>query len=223
VKREAGPKLTPVQAALSEAGMTEAAWEACGQAPRMLAAVRGRAGDRKLRLFACAGCRRLLPLGTDPRSRLTVEVAERYADGAAGPREMADALGALPAAGAGADPAADWPAAVVAATAAAVLMPSAAAAAAAVAANGELIGPGAGSPADASAALLREVFGNPFRPMSVDPAWLAWRGGTVVRLAQAAYEGATMPLPYPTAGTALRAPRPRPARGPGQRPRRGRL
>jgi hypothetical protein len=23
---------------------------------------------------------------------------------------------------------------------------------------------------------LRDVFGNPFRPVSVDPAWLAWNG-----------------------------------------------
>jgi hypothetical protein len=37
-------------------------------------------------------------------------------------------------------------------------------------------------------ALLRDVFGNPFRPVSADPAWLSWGGGVVVDLAQAAYE-----------------------------------
>jgi hypothetical protein len=42
-------------------------------------------------------------------------------------------------------------------------------------------------------ALLREVFGNPFRPMAVDPNWLAWRGGTVPRLAQAAYDERELP------------------------------
>lgn len=35
------------------------------------------------------------------------------------------------------------------------------------------------------AAILRDIFGNPFRPVKLDPAWLAWDGGTVKRLAQA--------------------------------------
>ncbi len=35
------------------------------------------------------------------------------------------------------------------------------------------------------AALLREVLGNPFHKTLVDPAWLAWQGGTVSRLARA--------------------------------------
>jgi hypothetical protein len=37
----------------------------------------------------------------------------------------------------------------------------------------------------ASADLLRDIFGNPFRPVSVDPAWLT---STVVQLAQGIYE-----------------------------------
>jgi hypothetical protein len=36
--------------------------------------------------------------------------------------------------------------------------------------------------------LLRDVIGNPFRPASVDPVWLAWNNGTVPRLARAIYE-----------------------------------
>ena len=33
------------------------------------------------------------------------------------------------------------------------------------------------------------LFGNPFRPPpAVEPAWLAWNGGTVPQLAQAIYE-----------------------------------
>jgi hypothetical protein len=35
---------------------------------------------------------------------------------------------------------------------------------------------------------LRDIFGNPFLQAAVDPAWLAWQGGTVVRLAEAIYE-----------------------------------
>jgi hypothetical protein len=34
---------------------------------------------------------------------------------------------------------------------------------------------------------LHEIFGNPFRPVSVNPSWLAWNGGTLVCLAQAIY------------------------------------
>jgi hypothetical protein len=33
-------------------------------------------------------------------------------------------------------------------------------------------------------ALLRDVFGNPYRRSHFDPAWLAWDGGTIERLAQ---------------------------------------
>ena len=40
----------------------------------------------------------------------------------------------------------------------------------------------------AQSSLLRCIFGNPFRPMTIDPAWLTWNDGTVVKLAQAIYE-----------------------------------
>jgi hypothetical protein len=40
----------------------------------------------------------------------------------------------------------------------------------------------------AYAALVRDVYGNPFRPASVDPTWLAWNEGTVPRIAQAIYD-----------------------------------
>ena len=37
--------------------------------------------------------------------------------------------------------------------------------------------------------MMREVFGNPFRPApAIDPSWLAWNGGTVRKLAQAIYD-----------------------------------
>ena len=37
-------------------------------------------------------------------------------------------------------------------------------------------------------ALIRDIFGNPFRPAAVDPAWLAWNDGAMRRIAQAIYE-----------------------------------
>jgi hypothetical protein len=40
---------------------------------------------------------------------------------------------------------------------------------------------------------LRELFGNPFHPVALAPAVLAWNDATVVRLAQAAYDERHMP------------------------------
>lgn len=40
----------------------------------------------------------------------------------------------------------------------------------------------------AIANVLRDIFGNPFRRVTVDPAWLAWNDGTVVKMAQCIYE-----------------------------------
>jgi hypothetical protein len=49
----------------------------------------------------------------------------------------------------------------------------------------------------AQCALLRDVFGNPFRPVRAEPAWLAWDGGTVAKLAHAIYDGRRFSeLPY---------------------------
>lgn len=41
--------------------------------------------------------------------------------------------------------------------------------------------------------LLREIIGNPFRPLALSPSWLSWKDGVVVRLAQAAYEDRHLP------------------------------
>jgi hypothetical protein len=41
--------------------------------------------------------------------------------------------------------------------------------------------------------LIRDSFGTPSRPVAVDPAWLAWQGGTVARLARAAYDNRQLP------------------------------
>jgi hypothetical protein len=45
----------------------------------------------------------------------------------------------------------------------------------------------------AQASLYRCIFGNPFRPVSLDPAILAWNDAVVVRLAQAAYKERQLP------------------------------
>jgi hypothetical protein len=41
--------------------------------------------------------------------------------------------------------------------------------------------------------LVREIFGNPFLPVTISPTVLAWHDSTVVRLAQAAYDERHLP------------------------------
>src|SRR4051794_21388092 len=62
--------------------MTEAEWLACQHQSELLKLVRGRASERKPRLFACAVVRREWRW-LKKRNRHAVEVAERFADGLA--------------------------------------------------------------------------------------------------------------------------------------------
>jgi hypothetical protein len=154
--------------------MTETEWLTRHDPTQLLQLLGGRAGERKLRLFACAACRRIWPFLKDERSRRAVEVAELYADGRASTEELEEAgRAAREAAGEAARLAGvGWNAAQTAADT--TDTPAAAAERAARMA--------------ADADLVREVFGNPFRTVNVDPAWLAWGGGTVVQLARVIYE-----------------------------------
>jgi hypothetical protein len=74
--------------------MTEVDWLACDEPEPMLRHLRAAgfpqrdAGRRKLRLFGCACVRRKWRRATDPRSRALVVVAERYADGQAGTSQL---------------------------------------------------------------------------------------------------------------------------------------
>ncbi len=71
--------------------MSEGEWWDCRPADlgKMLTFLRGRrASVRKVWLFACACCRGVWPLLTDPRSRAAVEAAEGYADGLVPPEAL---------------------------------------------------------------------------------------------------------------------------------------
>jgi hypothetical protein len=142
--------------------MTEREWAECTDSNEMLAYLlqSGRASDRKQRLFTVACYRRVWHLLTDERSRAAVELSERHAEGLASHEEVEAAWEAAEAAGEGGlDP----------------HLPVYAA----LAADAERA---------AQCPLMRDIFGNPFRLVALNPARLAWNDGTVPKLAQAIYE-----------------------------------
>lgn len=192
--------------------MTEQEWNESQDSQAMLEWLRHseKTSERKLRLFAVACCRRIWHRFTDARSRCIVELAEEYADGVVGQRELAAAADAefataeagwpANAASCAAEPSADGPLGtddyrpyLPAARNAAVF------AAFAVAA-GKLRSRQLLAEEAAQAALLRCIFGPlPFRAVSFDPAW---RTEAVVGLAQRIYEQRAFEL-LPELGAAL--------------------
>jgi hypothetical protein len=144
--------------------VTEVEWLACTDPRMMLEYLRGKDSRRKLRLFACGCCRLVWDRMKDPRSRNAIEVIERNADGEASGSERAAA----------------WTAARPAArTWAGVAARSAARKVSWKAAQGASWYVMESLPTQA--ALMRDVFGNPFRPVTVSPAW---QTPQVVALAQ---------------------------------------
>jgi hypothetical protein len=162
--------------------MTEREWlEGTDPAP-MFELIDGRAGTRKLRLFACACCRHLWPLLPDElreHCRQLVELAERYADGLATRGELLAARNRpsrLPA-GTTAEVAAHW-AALETVTVQPVMFGYDAMVRAARTARSyavDAVRAAGGNEARAAewryqAGLLREFFGNPFCPPRIEPA-----------------------------------------------------
>jgi hypothetical protein len=176
--------------------MTEAEWLAADDLKPMLALLQGKASDRKLRLFACACCRRIWHLLADEASRTAVELAERYADGTATATHRTTARAAAKRAVKRAVGVEYLRAAEVAWCAIATRVQVRR-----VAEDGL---PGycyGGRRRDdlseqhsVQSGYIRCILGNPFRlTPPVNPAWLAWNGGTVRTLAEAAYEERQLP------------------------------
>jgi hypothetical protein len=186
--------------------MTEAEWLACTDPTPMLEFLRGKASDRKLLLFVslCLGER-----------FLGAEVVERYADGVVGSAEMAalrasiprrnpEDMASLPRLGPDDNEVQAMYRAVTASAHDAARRASSAAWKSA-ALSGWMDGTMSGYGGDdweglqerypeqewlRQANLLRDIFGNPFRPASLDPSWLT---PTVVSLATGAYNERILP------------------------------
>jgi hypothetical protein len=152
--------------------------------------------NRKRRLFSCAVARHVLFLISDGRYQQTVELAERYADGVATEEEMRATRRLMKKL---------WnerqfmEAGNHAATAVLATLNKEVVGAVhgwenAAAAQGSLARPywrrGYDGEQQVACAFARDVFGNPFRPVTLDRAWLT---ASITGLAQAAYEERRLP------------------------------
>ena len=188
--------------------MTEAEWLTCEDPREMLEG--GWAwpfSERKFRLFGCACCRRIWPLITAPESRKAVEVSEALADGRSREGRRAAANGAATMVARrdrGSAPCAAEEASkrLVRVYRTGSLLAGWASRTAYFAHEASYTGAyHAAGTADraafdvgnrakvaertAQAALIRDIFGNPFRPVALDPAWLT---SDVLLLARGIYE-----------------------------------
>ncbi len=163
--------------------MTEAEWLGATQPAPLLTWLEGKASARKLRLFAVACFRRLARLPMSPTAWAAADVAERFADGRAGRRELGEANGtSFFACGSAAHTAA-----VAAAHDASRLVSFWSSHPDGKGAWGGWVEHDEAEQA-AQCELLRCVFGNPFRRVKVDPAWFAWGDGAARRLAEVIYD-----------------------------------
>jgi len=185
--------------------MTEHEWLSTGDVRPMLAA--GHLSDgRKLRLFCVASCVRVLGYFFDERSRAAVKAAELFADGLITDEELSLANRAANSArsiqeGNFYTLDAGWEC---------TQQPTGAASCAEACAEAAGLGFVKGFSRDydsdrertelkAQADLLRDIFGNPFRPVGFDPSW---RTSTVVALAEQMY-GSRDFSPMPVLADAL--------------------
>jgi hypothetical protein len=153
-----------------------------------------RLGRRRLRLFGCACVRRIWHLLERDASRRAVEVAERFADGRATEEQLAAAYqAARPPLVMVAENDPGFLLATVTHCAHYTASPEDRARYIVWVAHGVAFAetrsyrppPEAFRP---TCDLLREVFGDPFRPLNLSPAWLSWNRRAVPALAQAVHE-----------------------------------
>jgi hypothetical protein len=183
--------------------MNEHAWLASTDPAPMLEFLQGKASDRKLRLFACACCRMIRWWDPQVEFLRTVETAERFADGATTKAELKRARQSvrkvrhlIPARVP--ERHTEWVALWLAEVTASEN------AFGKVAHEIQRLGTeGLISDRDQPPciALLHDIFGNPFRPVTFDPAWLT---SNVITLAQTIYNDRAFER-LPELGDALEA------------------
>jgi hypothetical protein len=157
--------------------MTEAEWLACTDPNPMLEFLRGKASDRKLRLFAVACVRPYVLRINEARIAQIVNVSEAYADQEASWNELAEVR-----------------------KMARLLVQEAMQHRGQIAFGGGFVRwvqatahPTANVAARTAAErasddILRDIFGNPFRPATVPAAVVVWKDRTIPKLAQAIYD-----------------------------------
>ena len=181
---------------MTDEDMAEEEWLRCPHPEYMVAALRGETSERKLRLLAVALCGRVEHLMADDGSRRAVRVAERYADDRSDGHQLAEAEASARRARDAAfvrweaDTGSDTPPAGVGYWAADAAL---------CAVNGGAFDGVRGAVSAAGMALawsedeslvagpdhwpgfeltgpwpqvIRDVLGNPFRPVALDPSWL---------------------------------------------------
>lgn len=169
--------------------MTEAEWNGCTDSFSMLRVLTStrKDSDRKLRLFACACARDLLAHNPDENGPAWFDGKEGFEAAILRAEAAADGKGPpLPSYSI----TTNW-----------VEHPSATRAAYVVFGADPDIGILLREPAEAAKDFLvepglwlRDIFGPLlFRPVRTDPAWLSWDGGTVRKLAEAAYAERSLP------------------------------
>ena len=179
-----------------ETSMTEEKWLACNDPRPLLDILRGKVSDRKLRLFAIACFRRDWTLYTDERSRESIVVGERYAEGKATAKELKTAHDAAMQAAREITEAAFRPFGTWRTdqefeennrriSSSLASNDAAWGCAMAATARRRIQAPEAEAEARTEAILIRDIFGNPFRPVTPDPAW---HTATAVALAKGIYQ-----------------------------------
>jgi hypothetical protein len=176
--------------------VTDAEWLASTDPFPMFPHLGDRASARKLRLYGCAWGRSAWDRLPDPRSRQAVLTAERFADGLASPADLLAAFTAAQQA---------WSEIPEVRGYRRVrgnkALNGARTAKWAAGRARDVASPewgvrvawrfGLGEKAAVKLVLanyLRGIFGVPGRPVAIEPAWLAWQGGTIRRMAEAIYE-----------------------------------
>lgn len=158
--------------------MTEQEWLAYTDPEKMVRFLHEKASDRKLRLTACAYCRSVWRL-MGKASRKAILLGEQIADEPvdedhrkAVTRAAIEAVCRFEEAGGDFFMAADM----------AYRVPHETGWYAVEWTIGNWLPPLA-----SAVSIMRDIFGNPFRPVSIDPSWLAWNDGMVRRVAQGIY------------------------------------